>query len=228
MNALTTASRMALTVVLIYAAYLALLALNLPPEAFKLLFSEQGPFEEMSIVLWLVLGAMLLFHGYRSPRVLALAALALLFAAREADLHKAFTTMSLTKIKFYLSPAVPLPEKLVGGLVLLAAVALIVYLARLAHRFFFHQGGLATPVGQVLLLPVLMLPASKVVDRFASQLYELFAIRLPQTTSQVIAAFEEGMEMAMPVLFIVALLLHRAGQREAQPAAGALLQGGKQ
>ena len=215
MKALTTAARVALVIVLIYVVYLLLLALSLPRDIFRPLFSEQGAFEQMCVLLWFALGVMLALHHLRSPRVLALAVLALLFAAREADLHKAFTTMSLTKIKFYLSADVPLMEKLLGGLVLLGTVALILYAARLFYRFVL-RGGLRTPVGQVLLLPVLMLPASKLVDRFASQLYELFGIRLPETTGQIVAAFEEGMEMAMPVLFIVALLLYRAERREAQ------------
>lgn len=214
MKNLSTAVRMALVVVLIYVGYLMLLALSLPPELFKPLFSEQGPFEEMSMVLWVVLGAMLLFHDFRSPRVLALAALAFLFAGREADLHKAYTVMSIEKIKFYLSPDVPVIQKILGGIVLLGCIGLILHLAQLCHRYFYRQGGLRTPVGQVLLLPVLMLPASKIIDRFASQVYEIFGVRLPVTLGQVVSSLEEGIEMAMPVLFIVALMLYRAGRRE--------------
>ncbi|HSW14587.1 MAG TPA: hypothetical protein VLI06_17190 [Solimonas sp.] len=217
MKPLTTAARVALVAVTIYAAFLLLLALSMPPEVFKPLFAENGPFERMSILLWATLGALMLLLEWRSPQARWLGILALVFAGREADLHHAYTVMSLTKIKFYLSPAVPLMQKLVGGLVLVLAVALIVYAARLFYRFFIN-GGLRTPLGQVLLMPVLLLPASKIVDRFSSQLYELFGIRLPATTGQIVAAFEEGMEMAMPALFIIALVLARAVQREAKAA----------
>jgi len=225
----STAVRVALAVLLIYSGYLVLLASSLPPEIFKPLFSEQGPFEEMSIVLWVALGAMLLFHDARSPRVLALAALSFVFAAREADLHKAFTVMSIEKIKFYLSPDVPVLQKVVGGLVFLVVIALILHLARLCWQFFFRQGGLRTPVGQVLILPVLLLPLSKILDRFSNVLKEAFDIHLSYAVNQFIAAFEEGMEMAMPVLFIVALLLFRAGRRETAGAArdASLLHQGK-
>ena len=227
MNKLSTAVRVGLAVLLIYASYLVVLAASLQPEIFKALFSEEGPFEEMSIVLWVALGAMLLFHDVRSPRVLALATLSFVFAAREADLHKAFTVMSISKIKFYLSPDVPMMQKIIGGLVLLAVVALIIHLARLCWRFFFQQGGLGTPVGQVLLLPVLLLPISKVLDRFSNGLRESFDIHLSSTVNQFIAAFEEGMEMAMPVLFIVALMLYRASLRESGQAQPSLLSQGK-
>ena len=217
MKHLSTAARVAAAVLLMYAGFLVLLAASLPADIFKVLFSEQGPFEEMSIVLWVALGGLMLLHNARSGRVLALATLSFVFAAREADLHKAYTVMSIEKIKFYLSPDVPVMQKLIGGLVFLAVVALIVYLARLCWQFFFRQGGLRTPVGQVLLLPVLMLPLSKVIDRFSNVLKETFGIVLPPAVGQFIAAFEEGMEMAMPVLFIVALLLYRADLRAAAP-----------
>lgn len=227
MNKLSTAMRVALAVLVIYAGYLVVLAASLTPEVFIPLFSEQGPFEEMSIVLWVALGAMLLFHDFRSRRMLALAALSFVFAAREADLHKAFTVMSISKIKFYVSPDVPAMQKVVGGLVFLAVVALIVYLARLCWQYFFRQGGLRTPVGQVLLLPVLLLPISKFLDRFSNMLRESFNIELSYAVNQFIAAFEEGMEMAMPVLFIVALMLYRAHQRESAQPQGSPLSPGK-
>ncbi len=52
---LETAARVALAVLLMYAGYLVMLAASLPREIFAPLFSEQGPFEQMSIVLWLAL-----------------------------------------------------------------------------------------------------------------------------------------------------------------------------
>ncbi len=173
------------------------------------------------------MGSLLLFHDHRSPKVLPLAALAFLFAAREADLHKAFTVMSIEKIKFYLSPDVPVMQKLIGGLVMLAVAGLVVFLARQFYLFFVRQNGAHTPVGQVLLLPVLMLPIAKVLDRGANILKESFGIHLPPTVGQFNAAFEEGMEMAIPVLFIVALLLYQASQREVQPRPATLLTPGK-
>ena len=227
MNKLSTAARIALAVLLIYAGYLALLAQSLGPEIFIPLFSEQGPFEEMSIVLWVALGALLMFHDPRSPRVWALAALAFVFAAREADLHKAFTVMSISKSRFYISPDVPVMQKIIGGLVLLAVVALIIHLARVCWQYFFRQGGLRTPVGQVLVLPVLLLPISKVLDRLTNGLRESFGIIVPESLNQFIAAFEEGMEMAMPVLFIAALLLYQASRREAAASQAPLLSQGK-
>lgn len=193
-----------------------MLARDLPHDVFTLLFSERGPFEQLSIVLWALLGAALLLKRPLPLRLrLAMAAVAFAFAAREADLHKAYTVMSMTKIKFYLSPEVPLPQKLACGLVLLTLIGLLVFLTVQIYGYVVRRRGLLTPVGQVMALPVLMLPVSKVIDRLSSHLYEMFQIVFPLTVQQLIAAFEEGMEMAMPLLFLVALLLHR----EAPPRA---------
>lgn len=219
MNRLTTAVKIAGVVLLIYLAHLTFLALSLPKEVFDALFAETGPYEGMSIVLWVTLGGLLLLSLPLQPRsVLAMAVLSFVFAAREADWHKHFTVMSLTKIKFYLSPDVPVMQKILGGIVFIAVTVALVYLAKRLYNYLVHEGGLRSPLGQLLILPAVLLPLSKILDRIASQIYEIFGVRLPGTMSQLIAAYEEGLEMALPALFIVALLLLRIrrGEIEAQ------------
>lgn len=219
MNFLTAAGRITLLALLVYAVFLVTLATSQSPEVFRPLFSESGPFEQMSVLLWALLGVALLLPGAlpNRPR-LAMAVVALLFAAREADLHKRFTVMSLEKIKFYLSPDVPMLQKLLGGLVWLMTVALLVYLGRALYGAVRRQQLLHSGPGQVMMLAVLMLPLSKVIDRFSSQLYEMFQIVLPPLVQRLIAAFEEGMEMIMPLLFLVAWQLYRAQRPAAQQA----------
>lgn len=210
MRNLTPTFKIAFVLLLIYVTHLSYLAMVLPSEVFHPLFAETGPYEGMSIVLWCVLGVMLLGSLSLSPRPIAAMALtAFVFAAREADWHKKFTDMSLVKIKFYLSPDVPGMQKLLGGLVYIAVILLLVYLAKLLFDYVYRQGGLRTAIGQLLLLPAVLLPASKILDRIASQVYEITGTRLPEGVGQMIAAWEEGLEMALPVLFIVALLLYR-------------------
>lgn len=217
MNRLTTAVKIAGVVLLIYLAHLTFLALSLPKEVFDALFAETGPYEGMSIILWVTLGGLLLLSLPLQPRsVLAMAVLSLVFAAREADLHKRFTVMSLTKIKFYLSPDVPVLQKIIGGIVFIAVTIALIYLAKRLYNYLVHEGGLRSPLGQLLILPAVLLPLSlsKILDRIASQIYEIFGVRLPGTMSQLIAAYEEGLEMALPALFIVALLLLRIRRSE--------------
>ena len=215
MTRLTTAVKIAGVVLLIYLAHLTFLALGLPKEVFAALFAETGPYEVMSIVLWVTLGGLLLLSLPLQPRsVLAMAVLSFVFAAREADWHKKFTVMSLEKIKFYLSPDVPVLQKILGGIVFIAVTIALIYLAKRLYNYLVHENGLRSPLGQLLVLPAVLLPLSKILDRIASQIYEIFGIRLPETISQLIAAYEEGLEMALPALFIVALLLFRIRRSE--------------
>lgn len=218
---LTPALRLALLVIAAYAALLLTMGATLPPEVFRPVFSETGPFERMSIALWVVLALALWWPSGLTPRLRLMSGLlALAFAAREADLHKAYTSMSLTKIKFYLSPEIGLVEKLLAGLALLAVVALLVLLARALVRYLVHGGGWRSSAGQLVLLPVLLLPTTKIIDRFSSQLYELWQIVLPVTLGQLVGAIEEGIETAMPLLFLVALVLHRLERRGTATPAG--------
>jgi hypothetical protein len=209
----TTACRLTLVLLFIYTAYLLVLALSVTPAVFDPLFSEFGPFEEMSIMLWVGLGILLLYTS-RSPKGIAMAALSLLAAAREAELHKALTTMSILKSRFYLGPEVPWQEKLAGAAVVMAAIALGIYLMIAFYRFLLHDKGLATPVGQILLTALILLPITKVLDRMSSVLRTDFGVVLPQRAGQIVKALEEGMEMALPILFIMALLLFRTQQRD--------------
>lgn len=201
----TTSCWITLTLLAIYIAYLLILAVSLSPEAFAVLFSESGPFQQMSLGLWLGLAAVLL--ASRSPAEAAMAVLALLAAAREADWHKAFTVDGLTKISTYLNPAVPWQEKVIGITMLALALGSSVYLTVRLYRYLFLRQGSVALTGQILVIAVVLLPLSKVLDRSPSILRKRFDIVLPQNIDQVLVALEEGIEMLVPVLLIVALLL---------------------
>lgn len=208
----TTACRVTLTLLAIYAAYLVTLAVSLSPELFVPLFSEAGPFERMSAPLWLGL-AMMLLVTLKTPAEAAMAALALLCAARETDWHKAFTAQSITKISTYLSEAVPWREKLAGAAIIALALGLATYLAVRLYRYLIRQQGITAPAGQVLAVAVVLLPLSKLLDRTPSLLRNSFGIVIRQSGDQIMKALEEGIEMLVPVLLIVVLMLFRGETR---------------
>ena len=92
-----------------YVALLALLAVLLPEHVFERAFSERGPFEQLSIVGWLLVALVVLLRiRPLGRRAAAFALLCVLLAAREADWHKAFTTDSLLKTGYYRDVAAPL------------------------------------------------------------------------------------------------------------------------
>jgi hypothetical protein len=212
------ACEMAGIFLLLYFGHLTVTACSLSDENFEPLFAETGPYERMSILLWLLLAVMLLcalksVSRFAQGKLMVMSMLSVIFAAREANWHKEFTVMSIEKIKFYLSPDVPGLQKLLGGLALFTVIAILAYLAHLFYRFLKEDQGLQTPLGQVLLFPACLLPLSKLLDRFSSQMHEIFKIRVKGLAGRLISAYEEGMEMILPVLFIAALLLYRQQQR---------------
>src|SRR5690606_18034330 len=85
-----------------YGMLLILLALQLTPERFEWLFAEWGPVELLSCSFWLLLAAACFTLPGLPRRPWQQGIVAVVAAAREADLHKAFTEMSVLKTSYYL------------------------------------------------------------------------------------------------------------------------------
>ncbi len=206
----TNPTKAALALMLLYLAFLADLAVQMPAGVVEQLMSEQGPFERMSVVLWLALAALALWRRPGSKATVTLMVfVGLAFAAREADLHKAYTVMSISKSRFYLSPLVPLHHKLIGGALVLGTVGALLYLLRVFYRYLFVEQGWLAACGQLLLLPIALLPITKLLDRSVSWLDRKLGYRVPEEIARAIGTFEEGMEMALPALLIAALVHYR-------------------
>lgn len=202
-----------------YAGLLTALAFCLPEDQFRWMFSEQGPFERMSIVFWLSLAALCLFlPGLPYQGRFAPALAALLAAGREADLHRAFTERSIFKSSYYLKSAAPLGEKVLGGLV--AFLALVVYLLGAGARYFFRARAWQRGWAQTLASGVGLLAICKMMDRAESVLGEWFGWRFAPVLKHLNGAWEEGFECLLPVLFIVGVLQYRAWRQSKRDPVG--------
>ncbi len=180
-------------------------------------FAEGGPVEEMSMLLWLVLGLFCVgTHGFRtfsgwSGLVLCLAA-----SAREADWHLRFTDYSVLKIPFYYRPEHPIEAKLIAGAaVLLIGVAITIVLVRIWRRA--RNSGGAVPVwGWLAIAGVGALFVSKVLDRSTNVLEESFGIILPDLVRTSVWVMEETSETTLPIAFGAAILSFvMSGDRDA-------------
>ncbi len=201
-------------VLLVYSAIVVYLGVSLPPERVEVMFSEEGWFEDLSPVFWLLLGAVLLFARPIAPgRRIGMAVIAAALAAREEGWHKKFTADSLFKTNYYEMAEVPLAEKLIAGAVALALTVLLVWLLIVGGRELFARGGWRRPWGWVTLFAVVISPVLKAVDRGPSILRVRFDIILPSDIDMVMLSLEEGMEMALPLLFLLALFLYLADRR---------------
>lgn len=199
---------------LVYSALVVYLGVSLAPERAEAMFSEAGWFEDLSPVFWLLLGAILLFaHPIALGKRIGMAVIAAALAAREEGWHKKFTTDSLFKSDYYQMAGVPLGEKLSAGAVALALTGLLIWLLVAGGRELFARGGWRRPWGWVALFAVLISPILKAVDRGPSILRVQFDVTVPSDIDMVMLSLEEGMEMALPLLFLLSLVLYLADRR---------------
>jgi hypothetical protein len=201
----------------VLAAFILLLAalpLVLPESSFRYTFSEEGPFERLSIVAWLIAAFTIVARirplGMRAWGFVVLFAG---FAAREADWHKAFTADSILKTNYYKHAIAPLGEKVVAFAVALAFICLIVYVGIAVLRFLFLQGGWKSRSGCWLMLGTALVVAGKVIDRAPAVLAEEYGVVLLPIVGHYVAAFEEGLEMLHPLIMAWSIWISQEERR---------------
>lgn len=205
-----------ITIILLFIFYGFALHLVLfsPNSIQQFMFSEQGAYEALSPVLWLILAVLSLFHPhFKVSTRWVMAISSLLFALREWDMHKALFGISFIKTNYYLDPAVPLLHKLAGGLILLMIIYLSIYLIVQYIKALKSHVKEANSAFRYLNLAFILLVISKVLDRFSSQMVELFHYHLSKQTELIIRALEESTEMLLPAIFLVALISYGVNKK---------------
>lgn len=204
---MTRFDRALLALVVAYAAVLALLPFVLSPATFHAAFSETGPFERLSLLAWIAAAAVVLvrIRPFGLPAA-AFTLLYLLFAAREADLHKAFTTRSISKLNYYKDSSIAVSERVLAAVAAVAILLLICYAAYRVVRFL-ARGGWRTRTGSWLLIGWTLLVLGKILDRSAAVVTQTFHVVRPSWVIGVTDSFEEGLELATPVLLALSAWL---------------------
>ncbi len=211
---LASSDRLLLFGCLGYAVLLAFGAALLPYAWTGPWLSESGPFEAAALVAWVAAAAVLALRIRPfTSRTLAFVVICLLCAAREADLQKAFTQESISRLSYYRHSTAPLAEKLLGGSVALLFVGLLLYAAVVAARFLFRQGGLRSRSGLWLIVSAALLVLTKALDRSYAVLGGNFALWLPPLWQHVTAALEEGLEAVVPLAFALSAWISQTERR---------------
>lgn len=200
--------RINLVIGLCYIIFLLLLNAVLEPDTAAHAFSESGPFEILSFILWYLLAlALVLMVRPLNRFVVFMAFLSFVAGCRELDMHNRFTQESISRISFYLNPDISWLERV-------SATALVLVLAGMATYCLYHFGkwlynhpGLLHPLGQITLLGIVMVPLTKFVDRLPAYLRGFFGIAVSPEAVDIMNALEEGLEMLLPILFLQALFL---------------------
>ena len=183
------------------------------------LVSEEGPLERAAALAWLVLAPLVLWSGGTGRRALSLASVCLLFGARELDLHKSVGATSFLKARFYTDGAVALTDKLLGGSIALAVLAVVFYGLAVNVRAFWRRRAWRRTWGRIVVAAVALLVLSKALDRTPAILKDDWHRPLGWTASHLITVHEEWLEAFVPLALAAAALRRGRGRssREAAP-----------
>lgn len=169
------------------------------------LTSESGFFEVVSPPLWIALAVLCIAKlGFRKWG-LGTAALSLIFAAREADLHKAFTADSIFKHNFY-KMDIPFAQKFWAGLVALICIGILLWTLISFVIYLYRTKGWRQAWGRLTILSIGFVIFTKICDRLESTLNVDYHIYLSEVQGEICNMHEEGFEMLLPIMFAIALL----------------------
>lgn len=192
-------------------------ALNAPASVTQYLFSESGAFEVMSPWLWYLLAVLCLLNVEIKLNTRVFTAIAAtLLGLREMDFHKQVFEMSFIKTNFYRSAEIPLMDKLLGFILLLGIIFVFLVLAKKLVQTIRSMKDSLNIAHFFIFLTIACGGLSKVLDRTTSTLKDEFGIQLVPHTQIMIMTIEEGVEMLLPVLLIVAVLSYRKVLNQAQ------------
>lgn len=198
---LTPIDRTMVLFLLLYISGLLLLPLLLDARELQQMFSEQGFFERASIAGWMFTAGIVLSRiRPLTKRSWAFILLYLLFAAREADWHKAFTADSLLKTNYYRHADAPLLEKMMAGMAVLLLLGLLVYVGIVMLRFLLREQGWRSRAGAWLLLGMVLIVLGKLLDRAPALLMEDYGVMLTPMQGRYASALEEGLEAVHPLI----------------------------
>jgi len=205
--------RHTLLVLLLYAAMLAAWPYFESKQDVIATFAEDGPFESLSISLWLLLCSACLWNWKLAPRVLLPGAwTALIGAAREDDLQNAVTGVNLFRLKWYVEADAPLPQKLLAAAILLIVIGTLLYMLAIGVRAFLKPAPWRQDWGLTVLLAMALGGASLFLDKLQSFVHDFTGSWLHEQASLIVKALEEGLEMALPLIFVSALMQYRAAR----------------
>jgi hypothetical protein len=188
----------------LYVALLGYLCATVPDEQFWPMFSEQGWFEILSIVFWLLAAVCTALKARSFSSIQATAACLFVFCAlREADWHKKFTLDSMSKLKYYTKSAAPFSEKLIAAGVMAVFVWLVLRVIWQSLPYLRSSSILRQERVWLMVSGAVLFVGGKILDRALSILSKSFNVIVSADTKRIVSGYEEGLEMITPLLFLL-------------------------
>ncbi|MFD2740366.1 hypothetical protein ACFSUD_12335 [Sulfitobacter aestuarii] len=205
----------------VVAICLKILAVQLLPLTLQeTLLAEGGLYETLSVLLYLVavIALLALFPLRQVAQRWYLPVLLLLFAARELDLDKAPFTLGLLKARQYSSDAVPMGEKIIAAILLIAILGTLIVTLRRETGALLKALMRGSAAAMAIVIGLFLGIAAKTFDGLARKLSP-FGIDLSEGFNHTIYVIEEIGELGIPLMFLTAILLlaQRARHRNQPP-----------
>ncbi len=170
---------------------------------------EGGIVESLSVLGYCLCVAMMIIKG-KLPylkKYSSLVLLPILFALRELDFDKRFTTMGIFKGKFYFNDAAPIGEKIIGLLVIVLLLFIVYRIITRHGKTFFDGLKHRTPLAYGVLSVLLALIISKFIDGIGRKLSAL-GITISDQFSGNMELLEEMLELGIPILIMATLVIY--------------------
>ena len=194
-------------------ALLSAIVLGFRESVEHILLTESGLIERASAFGYFACAAFMLARGgqqflrYRAY----FAVLVTLFGCRELDFDKAFTTIGILKSRFFVSPDVPLGEKLAGFIVISILIWSVYKILSQHFKSFLSDLRERTPEAIGVAIVFFLLAFSKSIDGLPRKLQPL-GIEVSAETNAFFGALEEVLELGIPVY--IALVAHAWFKRQ--------------
>ncbi|MCK5830785.1 MAG: hypothetical protein KAH20_10840 [Methylococcales bacterium] len=175
---------------------------------------EGGVIETLSVLGYFLCALLMLFMG-KWPYIKQyhyFFILVVLFGMRELDFDKRFTTMGILKSKFYVSDSVPLPEKIIGLMVISVLIYIIVFIIKNHYKILLNIKNLSfIHIGVLLTFSFLVL--SKAIDGIGRKLSG-FGVYIESKTVINFEVIEEVLELGIPLLIISTLFMYFSTKKQ--------------
>lgn len=200
--------------VILFIALLILCLLLLPKDVAKMLIKENGPVEMVSAIAYIVSSVWLFLKSRQSEvrKNLSAVVIVLLLGLRELDFHSRFTTMGIFKTRFYISSTVPLMEKLIVSLIVIAIFIFALHFIRQHYSSFVKGIRQRSGPQMVIFFAIVCAVVSKFLDRCSDPLKKYIFVFNSEHGGMVISVMEETIELAIPAFILIVISAYRPAE----------------